>query len=184
VVLYHLPFNDIEFNQMCGRSGRDGAPARVHALFGAKDGRINEMILSTSAPARDDLGVLYLTLKDAQAERGPGFELTNQELADMVTKRHPKSGLTDRSVSSGIGVFRELGLVQSEGHGAYRRLTVLPAPETRLDLMNSVRYAEGLEEIAEFAEYRQWVLSADAATLLERFNRPLMPDLSLLPLPQ
>lgn len=184
VVLYHLPFNDIEFNQMCGRSGRDGAPARVHALFGAKDGRINEMILSTSAPARDDLGVLYLALKDAQAERGSGFELTNQELADMVTKRHPKSGLTDRSVSSGIGVFRELGLVQSEGHGAYRRLTVLPAPATRLDLMSSVRYAEGLEEIAEFAEYRQWVLSADANTLLERFNRPLMPDPSLLPVSQ
>ncbi|MCG2807677.1 MAG: hypothetical protein L6413_05345, partial [Coriobacteriia bacterium] len=110
--------------------------------------------------------------------------LTNQELADMVTKRHPKSGLTDRSVSSGIGVFRELGLVQSEGHGAYRRLTVLPAPATRLDLMSSVRYAEGLEEIAEFAEYRQWVLSADANTLLERFNRPLMPDPSLLPVSQ
>ncbi|MDY0088182.1 MAG: single-stranded-DNA-specific exonuclease RecJ, partial [Coriobacteriia bacterium] len=36
VVLYHLPFNDIEFNQMCGRGGRDGAVARVHLLFGLR----------------------------------------------------------------------------------------------------------------------------------------------------
>ena len=50
VVLYHLPFNEVEFNQMSGRAGRDGALARIHLLFGAKDARINEMILSSLAP--------------------------------------------------------------------------------------------------------------------------------------
>ena len=55
VVLYHLPFNEVEFNQMCGRAGRDGAVARVHPLFGEKDGRVNEMILSSAAPERDDM---------------------------------------------------------------------------------------------------------------------------------
>lgn len=179
VLLYHLPFNDIEFNQMCGRAGRDGAPARIHLLFGSKDARVNEMILSTSAPLRDDMIALYTVLRDAQAQHGPGFEATNQEIADLVNRLRP-SAMTDRSVSVGIGVFRELGLVASEGYGPNRRLNVLPAPGTRLDLSDSVRYAEGLEEIAEFAEYREWVLSAEAAALLHRFNRPLMPDSSVV----
>ena len=50
VVLYHLPFNAVEFNQMSGRAGRDGAMARIHLIYGAKDARINEMILSSLAP--------------------------------------------------------------------------------------------------------------------------------------
>jgi len=179
VVLYHLPFNAIEFNQMCGRSGRDGAPSRIHVLFGAKDARINEMVLASAAPSRDDLAALYLALKDIQAVQGPGFESTNQELADLANARRKGVNMTDRSVSSAVGVFRELGLVNSEGHGAYRRLEVLPAPEMRLDLASSVRYAEGLEEIEEFAEYREWVLAADAPSLLRSFNRPLMPDSSV-----
>lgn len=180
VVLYHLPFNAIEFNQMCGRSGRDGVPSRIHVLFGSKDARINEMVLSSAAPSRDDLAAVYLVLKDLQAAQGTGFESTNQELADLAGAKRKGANLTDRSVSSAISVFRELGLVESEGHGAYRRLQLLPAPEARLDLASSVRYAEGLEEIAEFAEYKQWVLAADPTALLESFNRPLMPDSSVL----
>ena len=58
VVLFHVPFNDVEFNQMCGRAGRDGALARIHLLFGGKDARVNELILSSLAPARDDLATL------------------------------------------------------------------------------------------------------------------------------
>ena len=37
--LYHLPFNDIEFNQMSGRAGRDGRDATIHLLFGYGDAR-------------------------------------------------------------------------------------------------------------------------------------------------
>ena len=36
VVLYHLPFNEIEFNQMSGRAGRDGQDAVIHLLFGPR----------------------------------------------------------------------------------------------------------------------------------------------------
>ncbi|MFR5093172.1 MAG: helicase-related protein [Adlercreutzia equolifaciens] len=45
VVLYHLPFSDVEFNQMSGRAGRDGKPAWVHLLYGRGDCSINERIL-------------------------------------------------------------------------------------------------------------------------------------------
>ncbi|TLM76780.1 MAG: ATP-dependent DNA helicase RecQ [Actinobacteria bacterium] len=177
VALYHLPFNDVEFNQMCGRAGRDGASASVHLLFGEPDGRINDLILEAGAPERDDLAALYLVLKDAHAAAGEAFEATNAELAERVKARRPKTRLSERGVSAGIGVFRELGLVTGEGYGAYRRLAVVPEAE-RVDLGSSVRYAEGRDEIEQFAEFRTWVLTASADVLLARFNRPILPGRS------
>ncbi|MDH4140935.1 MAG: helicase-related protein, partial [Coriobacteriia bacterium] len=176
VVLYHLPFNEVEFNQMSGRAGRDGARASVHLLFGAKDARINEGILAALAPEREDLAALYLVLRDLAREQGEGFEITNAELAERVRRRRPKLALDERGISSALGVFRELGLLEGEGYGSYRKLTLLPAPEARLDLTQSVRYAEGLDEIAEFALFKEWVLGAESERLLERFNRPILPS--------
>lgn len=57
VVLYHMPFGAIEFNQMSGRAGRDGAAARIHLLYSARDARINEHLLDALAPTRDELVV-------------------------------------------------------------------------------------------------------------------------------
>ncbi len=45
VVLYHMPFGGIEFNQMSGRAGRDGQPAVIHLLYSSRDARINERLL-------------------------------------------------------------------------------------------------------------------------------------------
>jgi len=176
VALYHLPFNDVEFNQMSGRAGRDGAASRVHLLFGEKDARINERILSSLAPQRDDLVALYRVLRELAGSEGPQFEITNAELAQRCAKVRPGCGLDDRSVSTGLGVFRDLRFVESEGHGAYRRLTFLPG-EGRVDLESSVRYAEGIDEIADFQMFRTWALSATADELLERFNRPILPSI-------
>ncbi len=175
VVLYHLPFNGVEFNQMCGRAGRDGAPADIHLLFGDKDAKINTMILESLAPARDDLAALYLVLRDAASGSAEFVEVTNAELADRAKQRRPRSALNDKGVSASIGVFRELGLVASEGSGAYRRLRLLPAPDGKLDLSSSVRYSEGLEEMAEFTDFKSWALEAQPGPLLDHVNRPILP---------
>ncbi|MFR7652039.1 MAG: helicase-related protein, partial [Eggerthella lenta] len=53
VVLYHLPFNEIEFNQMSGRAGRDGKPAGIHLLFNRGDCSLNERILRDMTPDHD-----------------------------------------------------------------------------------------------------------------------------------
>ena len=53
VVLYHMPFGSIDFNQMSGRAGRDGAPACIHVFFGSRDARTNERLLASSAPLRE-----------------------------------------------------------------------------------------------------------------------------------
>ncbi|MDP2181187.1 MAG: single-stranded-DNA-specific exonuclease RecJ [Actinomycetota bacterium] len=177
VVLYHLPFNDIEFNQMCGRAGRDGARARIHTLFGPKDGKVNEMVLASVAPDREDMAALYLAAKELSSQSEDGwFEITNAELASRVCARLPRSQMNDRSVSSAIGVFRELGLVEGEGHGAYRRLALVPQGGGKVELESSVRYSEGLQEIEEFGEFRTWVLQAADDELLARFNRPILPS--------
>ncbi len=176
VVLYHLPFNDIEFNQMCGRGGRDGAAARIHLLFGPRDAAVNDLILTSVAPSRDDLASLYRALKGlAAGDDGDGFEVTNAELAERVCAGAKSSSMNERGVSTAIGIFRELGLVTSEGHGAYRRLALVPAA-AKVELDSSVRYSEGLEEIAGFGEFRAWVLGSGADDLLARINRPILPS--------
>ena len=175
VVLFHLPMGEVEFNQLCGRGGRDGRPASVHLAFGSADVRLNRMILESAAPSREDLGALYLVLRDLATDPGGTIETTNADLAERVKRRRPGSQLTDKGVSTGIGVFRELGLVTSEGAGAYRRLALLPAPETKLELGSSVRYAEGLDEIQSFESFRERALGAPADELLHAFNRPILP---------
>lgn len=174
VVLYHLPFNEVEFNQMAGRAGRDGAAARIHLLFGGKDGRINDLILASLAPSRDDMAALYRVLRDIQLAEGSGFEITNAEVAERVKRVRRQSALDERGVSTALGIFRELGFVADEGYGAYRRLTFMPSSE-KVELDSSVRYAEGKDEIEQFDSFRSWVLAAEADDLLARFNRPILP---------
>ncbi len=176
VVLYHLPFNAIEFNQMCGRAGRDGAAARIHPLFGVKDGKVNDLVLGSVAPDRDDMAALYLVLKDISGREGGGFEITNAELAERVKARRKGCKLNDRGVSSALGVFRELGFLETEGSGSYRRMTMCESPVRKVELSSSVRYAEGIQEIEEFEQFREWVLGASAGQLLARFNQPILPE--------
>jgi single-stranded-DNA-specific exonuclease len=175
VALFHLPFNRVEFNQMCGRAGRDGAEATVHLLFGERDGRVNELVLESGAPDLDDLRLMYANLRALGSAAADGWvEVTNAELAAEVKKRRPKSRMTDRGASAGLGVFREVGLVTGEGSGSYRRLALLPV-EGKIDLTTSVRYSEGVEEAEEFSEFRAWVLAAGADDLLAAFDRPILP---------
>ena len=174
VVLYHLPFNSVEFNQMSGRAGRDGAVARIHLLFGDRDARINETILSSLAPSRDDMATLYVVLRELAAAEGPGFEITNASLAERSRRARKQFGLDERGISSAIGVLRDLGFVTTDGYGVSRRLTFV-ATEGRVELESSARYAEGLDEIDEFSRFKAWVLGAEANELLERFNRPILP---------
>lgn len=176
VVLYHLPFNDVEFNQMAGRGGRDGAKATIHLLFGKKDARINEYILQSLAPQRDALAAVYKALKDVELKEGNNFCISNADIALRANAYIPKgvSKADDKSVSTGIGVFRDLGFLTTEGRSVARTIEMLPTAG-KLDLNMSTRYSEGLDEIESFDSFRQWVLSSESADLLERFNKPILP---------
>ena len=178
VVLFHLPFNDIEFNQMSGRAGRDGADACVHLLYGYGDARINEKILSSSAPSRDQMVALYRVLAaegKRAAQEGDGvFACTNAELADKANRSTRGARLDETSVSCGISVFRELGFLETQGRGVARHIRMVEGP-AHMELESSVRYREGIQEQQDFDAFKSWALSAPADELLARFNRPILP---------
>jgi len=179
VVLYHMPFSAVEFNQMAGRSGRDNRQATVHLIFGEKDAKINEHILKSLAPPREVCVAMYQVLRTIANRDSQRFQITNEEIASMATEVLKKSGplplrLTDKTASSVLGVFRELGFLSTEGRSSARRIILAPSPE-KVDLEQSVRYAEGQEEIADFDDFKQWVLTASAEQLRDRFNKPILP---------
>lgn len=178
VVLYHMPFSSIEFNQMAGRGGRDGREACVHLLYGYGDSRINEKILGSSAPSREQMVALYKVLRARGAQAlsigENSFACTNGELAGEV-KRQSRLSLDESSVSCGISVFRELGFLETSGKSVARRITMVSGP-AKMSLTDSVRYREGIDEIDDFAAFKAWALEATPDELLARFNRPILPQ--------
>ena len=178
VVLFHMPFGQVEFNQMSGRAGRDGAPACVHLLFGSRDARINERIIASGAPSRDELVTLYRTLRSlgahAASEGSGSFTLANADIAQQALAFDAHTVLDDRAVSCGIAVFRELGFLETSGFGSARRISMVETPR-RVDLEESIRYLEGLRSRDEFMAFRDWALAASPQEMLDRINRPITP---------
>lgn len=179
VVLYHMPFNEVEFNQMSGRAGRDGQPAFVHLLFGGDDAAINERILAEATPNHDGLAQVYRELRTMAAEsNGAPIALTNADLAAACTRRQPGYEVTPASVECAIAVFRELGLIETRAGDADDRQRIIRMIEAdgKVELTDSVRYREGLDEIEVFRAFRAWVLDGTAEELRARISRPILPD--------
>jgi single-stranded-DNA-specific exonuclease len=72
VIVYHLPFSAVAFNQMSGRAGRNGQPAVVHLLYTEDDADLNRKLLVSHAPAREELVVLYRVLKERCRDENAG----------------------------------------------------------------------------------------------------------------
>lgn len=178
VVLWGLPLDQVAFNQMSGRAGRDGAPATVHLLFGARDVRPDERILAAAAPTREVLVTLYRTLRALCAAGGP-VALDDAAIAREAALRDPSLALDEREVECGLAIFSELGFLSTSGWGATRRILMERSP-ARMELSRSACYAEGVRAKAAFAAFSSWALSADASELLARINRPITPDFGII----
>ena len=177
VVLYDIPLGRVEFNQMSGRAGRDGARACVHLLFGQHDLASSQRILDQVAPTRGELVALYRALRGisrSAAQVGQtSFSAQDSQLATMATvKGRP---LTAGAVSCGIQVFSELGLLSLSGYGDARLITMATSP-AHVDLEGSARYLEGIREREACGEFGEWVLSCTEEELLSAINRPIAPD--------
>ena len=175
VVLYTLPFGRVEFNQMSGRAGRDGKQSQVYLLFGGRDRRLNEKIMSSAAPAREQLVALWRALILAsRTAPEEGFALDADALAASAAAIDPAHPLDAASVESGVGVFAELGFLEVAGYGDARRVRLVPKPE-HMDLMNSSRYLEGVNGRHDFESFCDWVLHCPCEDLLAHVIKPIAP---------
>jgi single-stranded-DNA-specific exonuclease len=178
VVLYHLPFSEVEFNQMAGRAGRDGQPAQIHLLFGRGDAQLNAGILDDAAPTHDGMVQIYRGLRTLQRKHGQGFFTLDAESAAKSSSRLLGAVITATQVECGISVFEELGLIKTQGcagvSGKERSINVVDY-KGKVELDDSVRYREGMDERESFATFKDWVLSSSAEELQSRIRRPLLP---------
>ena len=179
VVLYHMPFGAIEFNQMSGRAGRDGSPARIHLLYSRRDARINERMLDAAAPERRELVTLYRALQTMRRGERGGASITASDLdiAQMCLAVDARTPLDERAVPSGLAIFEELGFLRVRETGEDRQIEMVESPG-HVELDRSIRYLEGLHARMEFSSFRDWALTAPARDMLNRVNRPITPQVS------
>jgi single-stranded-DNA-specific exonuclease len=176
VILYHLPFSLVAFNQMSGRAGRNGQPATIHLLFTEQDAQLNRQILAPLAPARDELATLYRVLRQ-QSEQGNGsvFVASFEPLVQACQARDSRCRLGEEGIANGLAIFEELGLLTVEDAGIEQRITLIPSA-SRVELCASSRYLEGVEELALFERFRMWVLAASGEVLRAQIISPLAPS--------
>lgn len=178
VVLYHLPFNDIEFNQMSGRVGRDGMPSTVHMLFNKADVFHDAQILRRATPDHDTMAQVYRTLRNIQRKTGAPVNLSNGDIALQASQMFPVHQVAAESVESAISVFKELGLIDTfspRGENARRQINV-PNAQNHVELTDSVRYREGIDELSAFREFAHWAMSATAQQLQKQICHPILPS--------
>ena len=177
VVLYHLPFSDVEFNQMSGRAGRDGKPAWVHLLYGRGDAALNERILADATPDHDVMAQVYRRLRHLQRECPDDyFPVGDADLAEKASDCF--CAVSPTSAACGLAVFRELGLIETRTvHEAGRSALWVRVREgaDRVELTDSVRYREGIDERTGFGGFCNWALGCDAQGLTIRLSHPIVP---------
>lgn len=187
VVLYHLPFSEVEFNQMSGRAGRDGNEAQIHLLFGKADVHLNTALLHGIAPDHDEMAQIYRGLRALQqASQQSFFELDAEDVARRATRLFGTT-VTPEQVTLGVSVFEELGLVEtktedrkqdsqdSSASSSAKRFIYVVDYKGKVELSDSVQYREGLDEFDSFMTFKDWVLGSSADQLQDRIRHPLLP---------
>lgn len=179
VILYHLPFSEVEFNQMSGRAGRDGHEATIHLLFGREDADINRSLLNSATPNHDDMAQIYRSLRACQRKSDTDYFLVDpQEFAKQISAPFPASSITPSQIQCGLTVFEELGLIKTKHTPAKTEsccMVCVVDYKGKVELVDSVRYREGLDEIDSFISFKEWVLSSSATDLQNRIRKPLLP---------
>ena len=178
VILYGLPLGRVEFNQMSGRAGRDGAPATIHLLFGSRDVSLGRRILSSAAPSRDDLVLVYRTLMRLYRAHGP-ISLDDAGIAAEATERASISAIDEHEVSSALTIFSELGFCSVSGWEDGRRIAMAPSP-ARMELSQSACYLEGMRSRRAFEDFCSWVLESPVDELVAGVRRPISPDFGII----
>lgn len=174
VIHYHMTFNEIEFNQESGRAGRDGEKAYVHLLFGGLDERINDFIMKKECPSKQMLRVFYSYLLQSSNQGQYEVALDLDDIARRLLPSLKEEVVVNNTVFSALNIFKELGFVDFMDSADIYYVKFRPS-QGRVELNNSIRYQESLQELEEYLEFAKWVLQSDSMTLLRSLNRPIYP---------
>nr|WP_269438296.1 single-stranded-DNA-specific exonuclease RecJ [Phosphitispora fastidiosa] len=174
ILVFHLNFNFTEFNQQCGRCGRDGEKAQIHLLCGKRDAAINSFILDASSPDRDTLAKLFVVLREL-AEKSQPVNASNEEIAGRLKDAGIKFARPNL-VSACLGILEELRLIRRESVGRAREIYLESVPNKKVALESSLRFLEGQEEKQAFQEFEEGFLTASSDELLCLINRPIYPE--------
>ncbi len=169
VVLYHLNFDFGEFNQQAGRAGRDGRPANIHLLYGAKDRALNEYLIDLDAPPIALLRDIYGGLK--RSARSGLIRGSDSEIAGLLDSDR----LRDRHLTAALRIFADANLVELGEDDEGRFVRFLPV-NGRVEMERNERYAEGEATREAFARFAEMALHAPASTLERIINRPIYPS--------
>lgn len=180
VCLYHLPFSSLEFNQMCGRSGRDNNPALIHLLYNRADATINTQILNMTNPNRDELGKIYIWIKSSCKSFNGAFKLDHDNLLKM--NDIGTSPAAPAAIFCALDIFSELGLINVKTNykdGQTYSTISLVENAGHVNLEDSSRFCEGLNEISQFNDYRNFAMRTSANALTNVLRHPILPKKGL-----
>jgi single-stranded-DNA-specific exonuclease len=170
VFLFHLNFDVTEFNQQSGRAGRDGAPARIHLLFGEADRSINDFILERDAPQLNTLRNIYREMKKIASEG-----VVRLTYADIASAIDLGERVDHRTIGAAARIFADAGLLEmaEDDDGRFMRFREVAG---KVDLTRNERFAEGEATRASFKEFCDLALSAQPGVLQSIVNRPIYPS--------
>ncbi len=182
VVLYHMPFSDVEFNQMSGRAGRDGGESWIHLLFGKRDATINDNLLKDLTPTREVMAIVYKKLMELQNEsEGGEIELDLANLESQLSRvrlNKREFSVSKNAILTGLNVFDELGLISHrenfEGNTT-KHFFAINKSAPKVELTDSTRYCEGLGEIENFKNFKNWIMNADIEEMTNQIIYPITP---------
>jgi single-stranded-DNA-specific exonuclease len=177
VVIYHLPFSAVAFNQMSGRAGRDGSAATIHLLYTREDIELNRRLLASGIPGREELTTLYRALKRSASTGAAVCEGSLEQLTEMCRSIDPHHALDEQGVATGLAIFAELGLLERDQRDEHSlSLQITSTAGKRVELSASSIYLEGREELALFERYSVWAFEATTDELRAQVTGPLVPS--------
>lgn len=170
LALYHMPFSLVQYNQQCGRAGRDNEKANIHLLFGPRDAGLNYFILENVCPSKASLRKLFMVMKK-MAKRSTFLANNADILAEYEANGY--SGLTEKGIGSSLKVFKELGLIEIRVEEDGRVIEMIS--NVKVELEDSTFYEEAQNEKTVYEEFKEVALGSEVNELLKLFNQPIYP---------
>lgn len=163
LILYSLPLNMESLVQQCKLVGHDGKSSSVHLLFDQQESDQNQLLLAEIHPERIVVGQVYLVLKKNQVP------MTDEQIAALVWNQYQVT-VSQCSVRIAIEILKELQLLQYTIKGHTKNIQLLPQPQEKLDIGQSVTFRQGLLHKAEFLKFIEQIMDIPTSDLLEKMN--------------